>query len=233
MRILVVGSGGREHALAWALGKEADVICAPGNPGIAEDVEVVAVPVTNFSGLTSLALDRSIDLIVIGPEDPLVAGLADHLRSHGLLVFGPNSNAARLEGSKAFSKELMVEAGIPTARHAAFSSPEPAKAFAAALFASAGGAVVKASGVALGKGAIVCDSFTDAETAIDDMLVRRLLGDAGAEIVVEQRLHGPEFSLLTFVSGQHYRSLPVAQDYKRAHDGNVGPNTGGMGVTLR
>ncbi|MHB8636236.1 MAG: phosphoribosylamine--glycine ligase [Fimbriimonadaceae bacterium] len=229
MRILVVGSGGREHALAWALRKEADVLCAPGNPGIAEDVDVVPVSVADPAGLAALARDRAVDLVVIGPEDPLIAGLADHLRAAGLAVFGPDRAAAHLEGSKAFSKALMVAAGIPTAKHGAFAEPGAAKAFAAELCVQGGGVVVKASGVALGKGALVCDTFDEAQVVIDDMLVRRLFGDAGAKVVIEQRLRGPEFSLLTLISGRRYRSLPVAQDYKRAHDGDVGPNTGGMG----
>lgn len=230
MRILVVGSGGREHALAWALAREAEVICAPGNPGIAGDVETVPVAASDFEGLTQLALDRSIDLVVVGPEDPLIAGLADKLRSEGIAVFGPGADGARLEGSKVFSKALMVEAGIPTARHESFADPQAAKAFARDLFATCRGAVVKASGNALGKGAVVCDTVDEAERVIDAMLVDRSFGEAGSEIVVEQCLHGPEFSLLTLVSGSNYVSLPVAQDHKRAYDGNVGPNTGGMGT---
>jgi phosphoribosylamine--glycine ligase len=229
LRILVVGSGGREHALAWALHKEAEVICAPGNPGIAEDVETAPVAVTDQARLVKLARDRAIDLVVIGPEDPLLVGLADRFREAGFRAFGPGADAAQLEGSKVFSKALMAEAGIPTARHGAFEAPEPAKQFASALWAEGSGVVVKASGAALGKGAIVCDSLESANETIDDMLVRCTLGDAGKSIVVEQRLHGPEFSLLTLVSGEQYWSLPVAQDYKAAYDGNEGPNTGGMG----
>ncbi len=229
MRILVVGSGAREHALAWRLAMEADVVCAPGNPGIAEDVETTPVATADFAGLTALALDRRVDLVVVGPEDPLIAGLGDHLRTAGLTVFGPGALGAQLEGSKVFSKELMVEARIPTASHHSFAEPGPAKEFARSLFDKCGGAVVKASGAALGKGAIVCDSLAEAQRTIDDLLVHRLLGDAGSEIVVEQRLKGPEFSLLTLVSGRHHWSLPVAQDFKRAFDGDQGGNTGGMG----
>lgn len=229
MRILVVGSGGREHALAWKLGQEAEVLCAPGNPGIAEDVEVVPVAVSDFEGLKNLALERAVDLVVVGPEDPLVGGLADVLRAAGIHVFGPGALGAKLEGSKSFSKELMFEAGIPTAEFLTFQNADEAKTYARQRFADGRPVVVKASGNALGKGVFVCDTIQEAESAIDQMLVDRIFGDAGDQIVVEDRLQGFEFSLLTLVGDHNYVSLPVAQDYKRAFDGGRGPNTGGMG----
>ena len=169
------------------------------------------------------------DLVLVGPEDPLITGLADDLRADGLVVFGPGANGARLEGSKAFSKEIMHSAGVPTARSEAFTEPEPAISFAKNLFQTGQGAVIKASGAALGKGVVVCSTVEEAEDAIQAMLVEQTLGEAGSTIVVEERLVGREFSLLTIVSGDRYTSLPVAQDYKRALDNDRGPNTGGMG----
>ncbi len=227
--MLVVGAGGREHALCWALAKECQVYCAPGNPGIVADACVVPIQATDHEGLIGFAIQKGIDLVVIGPENPLIEGLADKFRGAGVRVFGVGAQAAMLEGSKIFSKDLMKEAGVRTARYGAFETAEPAKLFAAELCEASAGVVVKASGLALGKGAVVCDTLSEAEKVIDDMLVRGLFGEAGESIVVEQRLHGPEFSLLTLVSGTRYLSLPVAQDYKAAHDGGLGPNTGGMG----
>lgn len=230
MRILVVGGGGREHALAWKLSQEAEIICAPGNPGIAEDVECVPVAQSDFAGLTQLAKDRQIDLVVVGPEDPLIAGLANVLRDNGLVVYGPGQHGAELEGSKAFSKELMFEAGIPTAAFLSFHDPDEAKTYARGRFANGRKVVVKASGNALGKGVVVCDNDLDAELAIDQMMVDRVFGDAGAVVVIEDRLVGWEFSLLTIIGDHNFVSLPAAQDHKRIFDGNKGPNTGGMGT---
>lgn len=169
-------------------------------------------------------------MVVVGPEDPLILGLADALRSDGCAVFGPGAEGARLEGSKAFSKSLMREAGIPTARYETFTDPEPAAAFARNLFKYGQGAVIKASGAALGKGVVVCLTQEEAEEAIEAMLVTRALGESGSTIVVEERLIGHEFSLLTVACGAQYVSLPIAQDYKRALDNDRGPNTGGMGA---
>ncbi|MGV3615997.1 MAG: phosphoribosylamine--glycine ligase [Fimbriimonas sp.] len=230
MRILVVGSGGREHALAWKLSEEAEVIAAPGNAGIAEDVETVAVAATDFEGLTRLALDRAVDLVVVGPEDPLIAGLGDHLRHAGLKVFGPGKLGAKLEGSKSFSKELMFEAGVPTSEFLSFHNPNEAKTYARERFADGRPVVVKASGQALGKGVIVCDTIDEAEAAIDLMMVEHAFGAAGDQIVIEERLKGFEFSLLTIVGDHNFVSLPIAQDYKRIFEGDHGPNTGGMGT---
>ena len=230
MRILVVGSGGREHALAWKLAQEAEVICAPGNPGIAQDVECVPVRQDDFGGLVELASRRNVDLVVVGPEDPLIDGLANVLRDAGFAVFGPGKAAAALEGSKAFSKELMFHANIPTAEFLTFHEPNDAKTYARSRYADGRRVVVKASGPALGKGVIVCETEQEAEDAIDQMMVQRAFGESGAVVVIEDQLTGPEFSLLTIVSDDHFVSLPAAQDHKRALDGDQGLNTGGMGT---
>lgn len=227
MKILIVGSGGREHALAWKLREEAEVVVAPGNAGIAESVPVAA---NDFKGLLDLCRERKFDLVVVGPEDPLIAGLADLLREAGFAVYGPGREGARLEGSKAFSKEAMAAAGVPTAQFGSFDQPEEAKVFARDLVDSGKLPVVKASGAALGKGVVVCNTLSEAEEAIDMMMLDREFGDAGSTVVVEERLLGFEFSLLTLCSGQDIYSLPVAQDHKRALDGDRGPNTGGMGT---
>jgi phosphoribosylamine--glycine ligase len=230
MRILVVGSGGREHALAWKLAQEAEVLCAPGNPGIAEDCEVVQVAANDFPALVRLAQERHVNLVVVGPEDPLVDGLADTLREAGIPTYGPSRAGAQLEASKAFSKELMRDAGVPTAHFETFTDPELAKEYARLRFADGRPVAVKASGNALGKGVVVCDDPGEAEAAIDQMMVQRIFGEAGATVVIEDRLGGPEFSLITIVGDENFVSLPVAQDHKRAHDGDQGPNTGGMGT---
>jgi len=230
MRILVVGKGAREHALAWKLAQEAEVICAPGNPGIAQDVECLPINEFDFDGLIALCRLRLIDLVVVGPEDPLIAGLANALRDAGIDVYGPGKYAAELEGSKAFSKKLMLDAGVPTAPFMSFRDPNEAKTYIRERFADGRRVVVKASGAALGKGVVVCDSEEEAEASIDQMMVHRIFGDAGAIVVVEDRLEGPEFSLLTIVGDDHYVSLPVAQDRKRIFDNDLGPNTGGMGT---
>ncbi|MDX2065188.1 MAG: phosphoribosylamine--glycine ligase [Fimbriimonadaceae bacterium] len=229
MKILVVGSGGREHALAWRLSHEADVIVTPGNPGIAEDVRCAAVPATDFSGIVALARAEAVDLVVIGPEDPLILGLGDQLRAANIPVFGPGKASARLEASKVFAKAVMSQAGVPTAAYRTFEHPETAIAYARERFADGYPCVVKASGQALGKGVIMCDSAEDAEAAIRAMLVERVFGDSGAEIVIEDRLEGPEFSVFSIVGEQNFVTLPIAQDYKRVGDGDHGPNTGGMG----
>lgn len=230
MKVLIIGGGGREHALAWKLAQDAEVHVAPGNPGIEQVATCHSVGVMEFEGIKTLCADLSIDLVVVGPEDPLIAGLADVLRLEGYLVYGPSASGARMEGSKAFSKGVMAAAGVPTARFQNFTDPHPAKLFAAELFSSGNGAVIKASGAALGKGVVVAVSFEEAEETIDAMLVDREYGEAGSEIVVEERLSGREFSLLTMASPKGFTSLPVAQDYKRALDGDRGPNTGGMGT---
>ncbi|MBC8064103.1 MAG: phosphoribosylamine--glycine ligase [Chlorobia bacterium] len=230
MRILVIGSGGREHALAWKLSQEAEVIVAPGNAGIAEDAECVEVRTGDSQGILDLCRSRFVDLVVVGPEDPLVAGLADFLRANGVAVYGPGKDGAQLEASKSFSKDLMIQAGVPTAQFEAFKDATKAKAFAKSLADSGSMPVIKASGNALGKGVVVANTLDEAEEAIDSMMLDREFGEAGSTVVVEERLLGYEFSLLSICSGTDFYSLPVAQDYKRVLDGDRGPNTGGMGA---
>ncbi len=229
MKVLLIGSGGREHALAWKLSQEAEVFAAPGNPGIAEVAECFEADPKDHASVVALARHAAADLVVVGPEAPLIGGLADSLRADGIAVFGPGRDGARLEGSKAFSKSLMAEAGVPTAEFKTFSDPSDASEFARKSYGAGVALAVKASGQALGKGVAVCGTVDEALDAIDAMMVRRELGDAGAEVVLEERLVGREFSLLTLCSGTSFHSLPVAQDYKRAFDADRGPNTGGMG----
>jgi len=230
VKILVVGGGGREHALAWRLAKEAEVIVAPGNPGIAEDCETVPISAKDHAALVVLCQERNIDLVVVGPEDPLIDGLADRLREAGFPVYGPGLDGARLEGSKAFSKQVMAAAGVRTAAFETFTDPAAAVEYAKSRFDLGRGVAVKASGNALGKGVVVADEFGLAEEAVKRMMVDREFGSAGETIVVEDMLVGPEFSLLTIVGDHNYVSLPVAQDHKRAYDNDRGPNTGGMGA---
>ncbi len=231
MTILVVGSGGREHALAWKLSQEADVIAAPGNPGISECARCLDVSASDSMAIAHLAASEGVDLVVVGPEAPLIGGLADVVRKRGIPVFGPGADGAQLEGSKAFSKQLMREAGVRTAEFEVFDDPVEAHRYVGSRKRKL---VVKASGAALGKGVIVTDTENEAHEAVDAILVDGEFGAAGAQIVIEDRLTGPEFSLLTLCSDDPsgpsgYLSLPVAQDYKRALDGDRGPNTGGMG----
>ena len=227
MRILVIGGGGREHALAWKLSEEAEVICAPGNPGISEDVECIPVAQHDFASILKLAKERSVDLVVVGPEDPLIAGLADALREQGFLTFGPGTSAAQLEGSKAFAKAMMQRAGVPTASYQTFIDAAASKEYVRLQFSEGMQVVLKASGNALGKGVIVCPTLEEALEGIDTL---KALGEAGRTLVIEQRLIGREFSLLTIVGDQGIHSVPVAQDYKRVLDKDLGPNTGGMGT---
>jgi phosphoribosylamine--glycine ligase len=229
MRILVVGSGAREHALVYKLAQDHDVICAPGNPGIALDGEIVSIAASEHAELIELARKRSIDLVVIGPEDPLIAGLADRFESEGFATYGPSGAAAQLEGSKAFSKSMMAEAGIPTASFELFSDWKLAGEYAKKAYGEGLSLAVKASGNALGRGVAVCESLEDALDAIEGAMVRKEFGRAGETVVLERLMRGREFSLLTLVGEQNYVSLPIAQDYKRAHDGDTGPNTGGLG----
>ncbi len=230
MRALVVGSGGREHALAWKLAHEAEVFCTPGNAGIAAEFETFDVKANDQEGLVALAKRLAVDLVVVGPEDPLIAGLADRLRAEGIAAYGPGAEGARLEGSKAFAKDLMESAEVPTAKHETFKDPEAARLYARTRFGAGKQLAVKASGAALGKGVIICSTYQEADEAIASMMLDKDLGPAGETVVLETRLFGPEFSLLSIVSGEHVLSLPVAQDYKRAEDGDQGPNTGGMGA---
>ena len=230
MKILVVGSGGREHALAWKLqqSSRADrIFCAPGNAGTAEVGENVAIPANDLAALARFAKENQIGLTVIGPDDPLAAGVVDLFETEGLRVFGPSKSAARLESSKIFAKELMRKNKIPTARGAAFSNCEAAFAFVEqARFPL----VIKADGLALGKGVIIAQDAAEARAAIDSMLTKRRFGDAGTRLLIEECLAGSECSVHALVDGKSYRMLATARDHKRAYDGDAGPNTGGMGA---
>jgi len=230
MRILVVGSGGREHALAWKISRSPlvrELFAAPGNPGIARIAKPVALDAGDVEGIARFARGAQVDLVVVGPEAPLVAGLADRLAKEGIAVFGPSAAAAEIEGSKAFAKDVMQAAGIPTAEYATFTEPAAAVAWARAR---GGRVVVKADGLAAGKGVVVCGDAAEAEAALRAMLVERAHGAAGAKVVVEERLEGPEASCIAFTDGERVRMLAAAQDHKRIFDGDRGPNTGGMGA---
>ncbi|MDX8407388.1 MAG: phosphoribosylamine--glycine ligase [Mariprofundaceae bacterium] len=230
MKVLVVGGGGREHALCWKLKRSpsvSEVICAPGNPGIARDARCVAVGAEDIDGLIALARDEKPSLVVVGPEVPLVLGLADKLRTLGFPVYGPDQAAAELEGSKSFSKELMAEAGVPTAKFETHTDADAAEALIRAWGAPI---VVKASGLAAGKGVIVAQSVEEAVAAARDMLSGNSFGDAGSQVVIEECLIGEEASCLFIVSGDTILPLASSQDHKALLDGDKGPNTGGMGA---
>ncbi len=230
MRVLVVGSGGREHALAWGLSRSPLVdalIAAPGNAGIAQVAECRDVAADDVRGLVELAVALDVDLVVIGPEAPLVAGLADALRDRGVAAFGPDAAAARLEGSKAYAKEIMIRAGIATAASGTFTELGPALAFVDEL---GGRAVVKADGLAAGKGVTVAPDRASAAEALEACLTRGAFGAAGATVVVEELLEGPEVSAFAVADGETVLPLMLSQDHKRIGDGDTGPNTGGMGA---
>lgn len=227
----MIGTGAREHALCWKLAQEAEVFASPGNPGIASCAsEAFDVPVMDLAGQVRLAKNLRPDCIVVGPEDPLIAGLADALRAEGFNVFGPGKEEAQLEGSKAFAKQMMARAGVPTAGCQVFTEAQSALDHLSALYGEGRQAAVKASGAALGKGVVVAETLEEAQDAIQMMMVAKDLGSAGDEVVIEDRLIGREFSLLTVVSGSSRWSLPIAQDHKRIGEGDTGPNTGGMGA---
>lgn len=230
MNILVLGGGGREHAIAWALAKSPrtdKLFVAPGNGGTARIAEnVVNLKVEDGQAVRAFARDHDIDLVVIGPEVPLVAGVADVLREAGIPTFGPDAQGAQLEGSKTFSKRFMDAHGIPTARYDSFTQLEPALAYVRELGAPL---VVKADGLAAGKGVIVAETEADAEAAVQSCF-QGAFGEAGSTVLIEEYLTGPECSLLAFVSGGKAHCMATAQDHKRAFDGDRGPNTGGMGV---
>ena len=230
MKILVVGGGGREHALAWKIAQSPRVTrlyAAPGNPGIAAHATCVSLGVDDADGLVGFAAAESIDLTVIGPEMPLVAGLADRFVAKGLLVFGPRAAAAAIEGSKAFAKALMARYGIPTARFETFDDAAGARRYCRTLGAPV---VVKTDGLAAGKGAIVCGTLAEADEAVAQCMERRAFGAAGATVVVEEFMRGEEASFFALVSGEHATPFAAAQDHKTVFDGDVGPNTGGMGA---
>jgi len=227
MKILVIGSGGREHALAWKLARsDHEVIAAPGNPGIGQLARCHAVAVDAHDALVELARSEAVDLVVVGPEAPLVAGLADRLRAANLLTFGPGAAGAQLEGSKAFSKEFFARHGIPTARFHVVTTMADAQSAIAQL---GGHAVIKADGLAAGKGVVVATSAEEATAAARDMLEARRFGAAGARVVVEEHLRGREVSVLALTDGKRLEVLPAIEDHKTIFDGDRGPNTGGMG----
>ncbi len=230
MKVLLVGGGGREHALAWKFVQEdphVEIIAAPGNPGIAELARCVSVAATDIDGLVALAAHERPALTVVGPETPLALGIVDRFRAAGHPIFGPTQAAAEIESSKVFAKELMADAGVPTARAERHTEPASAKRAARAFGAPV---VIKASGLAAGKGVIVSQSLADADMAIDAMLSHRMFGSAGSEILVEEFMQGEEVSLLFLTDGERWLPFVPAQDHKRLLDGDQGPNTGGMGA---
>ncbi len=226
MRVLVIGGGGREHALTWALSRSATVYCAPGNPGTALLGKNLALDMSDHDAIVAAALEHQIDLTVVGPEDPLAQGLVDKLEAHGHRAFGPDAKAARLEASKAFAKRVMHEAGVPTAAAITFTDARKALDY---ISQHAEPLVVKASGLAAGKGAIVCETREQAATATSEMFAGKF-GAAGAEVLVEECLEGEELSVLALTDGEEFMLLPSSQDHKRIGEGDTGPNTGGMGA---
>ena len=229
MKVLVVGSGAREHALAWKIAQSARVealYCAPGNAGTAEVAENVPISASDVDRLADWTAEHRIDLTVVGPEDPLVRGLVDRLQERGLLAFGPTAAGAQIEGSKAFAKDLMARQGIPTARADAFDSADAAKGY---LRSQPLPVVVKADGLAAGKGVVIARTLEEAESAVADCLERGVFGEAGRRVLIEECLVGPEVSVLALVDGRKAVPLIPACDYKRVFDADEGPNTGGMG----
>jgi phosphoribosylamine--glycine ligase len=229
MKVLIVGSGGREHAIAWKVSKSPRVekiYCAPGNAGIAEVAECVDIKAMEFDRLVTFAKEKAIDLTVIGMDDPLVGGIVDAFEKEGLRVFGPRKNAAILEGSKAFSKNLMKKYNIPTAAYETFDSADAAKAY---LETAQFPIVLKADGLALGKGVLICQTREEALAGVDELMLDKKFGAAGNTIVIEEFMTGREVSVLSFVDGDTIKIMSSAQDHKRAKDGDQGLNTGGMG----
>jgi phosphoribosylamine--glycine ligase len=232
MNILVIGSGGREHALVWALKRSPDVrrvICAPGNPGIAKIADTLAVKADDIQGLMEIARREQIDLTVVGPEQPLAKGIVDEFQRNGLVIFGPSQRAAALEWSKGFAKAFMARHHIPTAHYATVDARDMAGAHAT-LQSFAPPIVLKADGLAAGKGVVICDDPGEARTVLDDMLSGASFGEAGRQVVIEEFLRGEEASVFAITDGKDYRLLAPAQDHKRALDGDGGKNTGGMGA---
>ena len=230
MNILVVGGGGREHALCWKIAASPlcdKLYCVPGNAGIAQEAECVPISAEDIDALVTFAKAKAIDYVVVGPEVPLVAGLVDRLTDVGIKAFGPTGAAAMLEGSKGFVKDLCAKHGIPTGEYGRFIDPGSAKSF---IREAGAPVVVKADGLAAGKGVTVAMSVAEAEAAVDEMMVERAFGQAGASIVIEEYLEGEEASFFALVDGENVLPLASAQDYKRAGDGETGPNTGGMGA---
>lgn len=230
MKILIVGSGGREHAIAWKTAqspKAEKIYCAPGNAGIEEYAECVPIGAMEFEKLAAFAKEKEIDLTVVGMDDPLVGGIVDVFEKEGLRIFGPRKNAAILEGSKAFSKDLMKKYGIPTAAYENFDDPEKALAY---LETAEFPIVLKADGLALGKGVLICNTLEEAKDGVRTIMLDKQFGTAGNRMVIEEFMTGREVSVLSFVDGKTIRCMTSAQDHKRALDGDQGLNTGGMGT---
>ncbi|MGY9014174.1 MAG: phosphoribosylamine--glycine ligase [Rhodospirillales bacterium] len=230
MKVLVVGSGGREHSLCWAIAKSPlcnKLYCAPGNAGIADVAECVDISAEAINDLVEFAIDSKIDFVVVGPEVPLCLGLVDQLEKKNIKAFGPNAAAAELEGSKGFMKDLCSKYDIPTAQFGRFDEPDAAKKY---IIRHPAPNVVKADGLAAGKGVILCHNNNEAFAAIDQMMTEQAFGDAGAEVIIEEMMEGEEASFFALVDGEHALPLVSAQDHKRVYDGDKGPNTGGMGA---
>ena len=230
MKVLIVGGGGREHAIAWKVAKSPKVeklYCAPGNAGIAQVAECVNIGVMDFEKLTAFAKEKDIDLTIVAPDDPLAAGAVDAFEEAGLRAFGPRKNAAILEGSKAFSKDLMKKYGIPTAAYENFDDPDRALAY---LETASMPIVLKADGLALGKGVLICNTLEEAREGVKSIMTDKKFGEAGSRMVIEEFMTGREVSVLSFVDGKTIKTMTSAQDHKRALDGDQGLNTGGMGT---
>lgn len=230
MNVLVIGRGGREHAICKKLSESPQVqtvFCAPGNAGIAQDAEIVELDEMDFIALSEFAISQNVGLTIIGPENPLSAGIVDHFQEKGLKVYGPNKAAAELEGSKSFAKMMMEKYNIPTAHYASFDNYKEAKAY---IEEQGAPIVLKADGLAAGKGVTVAMTLEEALAALEEMMVAKKFGEASSRLVIEEYLEGEEFSLMAFVNGEHVYPMEPAQDHKRAFDNDEGPNTGGMGA---
>jgi phosphoribosylamine--glycine ligase len=230
VRILVIGRGGREHAIIWALKKSAKVkqiYCAPGNAGIAQLAECVSISENDFERLAGFAAERTIDLVIVGPEDPLFEGAVDYFEARNVPAFGPSKNAAVIEGSKVFAKNLLKKYNIPTAAYETFETFDEAKAY---LYRQQAPIVIKADGLAAGKGVTVAATLEEAERALREIMLDKVFGEAGNQVVIEEFLQGQEMSLLAFVDGDVVRPMVPSQDHKPIYDGDRGPNTGGMGT---
>ena len=230
MRVLVIGGGGREHALVWKIKqspKVQEIFCAPGNAGTSEMAENVSIAADDIDGLLKFAIEKDIGLTVVGPEQPLVKGIVDRFEEKGLRIFGPNARAAELEGSKSFSKDIMKKYGLPTAEYQTFTSARAAEKYIQDKNCPL---VVKADGLAAGKGVLLCQTAEEALAAVDSIMQKKSFGEAGDQIVVEEFLQGQEISVLAFSDGQTVLLMDSAQDHKAAFDGDKGPNTGGMGA---
>ena len=230
MKVLVVGSGGREHTICYSLAKSPrvdEIFCTPGNAGIAQIAQCAPIGAMEFEKIVAFAKEKEVDLVIVGMDDPLVGGLVDELEAAGIRTFGPRKNAAILEGSKAFSKDLMKKYGIPTASYENFTDPDAAIAY---LEKSSFPIVLKADGLALGKGVLICNDLEEAKEGVKTIMLDKKFGDAGNEMVIEEFMTGREVSVLSFVDGSTIKTMTSAQDHKRAGDGDTGLNTGGMGT---